>query len=152
METNDTLSSCSDLEEKEIQKLQMQANIFRENSLNKLNALKTTTQILERQTITHCPFLEMQLNVETLHEMDSKSALSVIKVQFDKFLHSDVLKPLDPYSSSASFDREVRENFKDYTKMEAQTFKETIIQNMNSIEQCMVERASHEQELKITLK
>ncbi|GJS42267.1 hypothetical protein Tco_0567310 [Tanacetum coccineum] len=29
---------------------------------------------------------------------------------------------------------------------------ETIIQNMNSIEQCIIERASHEQELKMTLK
>ncbi|GKF96627.1 hypothetical protein Tco_0292448, partial [Tanacetum coccineum] len=48
--------------------------------------------------------------------------------------------------------REVRENFQDYTKMTAQTFKETIIQNMNSIEQCITERASHEQELKMTLK
>ncbi|GJU89129.1 hypothetical protein Tco_1301552 [Tanacetum coccineum] len=36
--------------------------------------------------------------------------------------------------------------------MTAQTFKETIIQNMNSIEQCIVERASHEQELKMTMK
>ncbi|GJZ01575.1 hypothetical protein Tco_0519536 [Tanacetum coccineum] len=96
--------------------------------------------------------LEKQLNNEILHEKDSKSALSVIKVQFDKFLHSDVLKPFDPYSSSASYDREVRKNFKDYTQMEAQTFKETIIQNMNSIEQCIVERASHEQELQNGLK
>ncbi|GKC91141.1 hypothetical protein Tco_1151790 [Tanacetum coccineum] len=87
-----------------------------------------------------------------LHEKDSKSALSVVKVQFDKFIHSDVLKPIDPYSSSVSYDREVRKNFKDYTQMEAQTFKETIIQHMNSIEQCMVERASHEQELQNGLK
>ncbi|GJT74296.1 hypothetical protein Tco_1041021 [Tanacetum coccineum] len=36
--------------------------------------------------------------------------------------------------------------------MTAETFKETIIQNMNSIEQCIIERASHEQELKMTLK
>ncbi|GJU43230.1 retrovirus-related pol polyprotein from transposon TNT 1-94 [Tanacetum coccineum] len=42
--------------------------------------------------------------------------------------------------------------FNAYTTMEAQTFKETIIQNMDSIAQCMVERASHEQELKMTLK
>ncbi|GKC74323.1 hypothetical protein Tco_1120206 [Tanacetum coccineum] len=50
--------------------------------------------------------LEKQLNNEILHEKDSKSALSVIKVQFDKFIHSDVLKPIDPYSSSTSYDRE----------------------------------------------
>ncbi|GKD21692.1 hypothetical protein Tco_1223395 [Tanacetum coccineum] len=96
--------------------------------------------------------LETLLNAETLHEMDSKSALSVIKVQFERFINSDLLKPLDIYSRSFSSDREVIETFRDYTKMTAQTFKETIIQNMNSIEQCIIERASHEQELKMTLK
>ncbi|GKB57102.1 hypothetical protein Tco_0913288 [Tanacetum coccineum] len=146
MGTKNTSSSGSVLEEPEIQKLQMQAKIFKENSLNKLNALKSTTQLLERQSILyqqafaqlfgdsvrtfkfqlsqHMNNLETLLNAETLHEMDSKSALN----------------------------REVRENFRDYTKMTAQTFKETIIQNMNSIEQCIIERASHEQKLKMTLK
>ncbi|GJS85045.1 hypothetical protein Tco_0751586 [Tanacetum coccineum] len=178
MGTKVTSSSGSVLEEPEIQKLQMQAKIFKENSLNKLNALKSTTQLLERQTFSGCLLyqqafaqlfgdsvrtfkfqlsqhmnnLETLLNAETLHEMDSKSALSVIKVQFERFINSDLLKPLDIYSRSFSSDREVRENFRDYTKMTAQTFKETIIQNMNSIEQCIIERASHEQELKMTLK
>ncbi|GKA01749.1 hypothetical protein Tco_0674414 [Tanacetum coccineum] len=177
METKDTLSSCSDLDEQEIQQLQKQAKILKEKSLNKFNALKTTTQRLERQTFTYCSSfqqafahlfhtdirtfkyelsqnmnnLEKQLNNEILHEKDSKSAISVIKVQFDKFIHYDVLKPFDPYSSSASY-REVRKNFKDYTQMEAQTFKETIIQHMNSIEQCIVKRTSHEQELQNGLK
>ncbi|GJY39133.1 hypothetical protein Tco_0425497 [Tanacetum coccineum] len=96
--------------------------------------------------------LETLLNAETLHEMDSKSALSVIKLQFERFINSDLLKPLDIYSRSFSSDREVKEIFRDYTTMTAQTFKETIIQNMNSIEQCIIERASHEQELKMTLK
>nr|GEU51382.1 hypothetical protein [Tanacetum cinerariifolium] len=36
--------------------------------------------------------------------------------------------------------------------MEAQTFKETIIQNIDSIEQCIVERARHEQEIQNRLK
>nr|GFD23442.1 hypothetical protein [Tanacetum cinerariifolium] len=67
---------------------------------------------------------------------DSKSALSVIKVQFDKFIHSEMLKSSN-YDSNA---REARQDFKDYTLMKAQTFKETIIQHMNFIEQCTVER------------
>ncbi|GJV86399.1 hypothetical protein Tco_1530337 [Tanacetum coccineum] len=179
MGTKVTSSSGSVLEEPEIQKLQMQAKIFKENSLNKLNELKSTTQLLERQTtFSGCPLyqqafaqlfgdgvrtfkfqlsqhmnnLETLLNAETLHEMDSKFALSVIKVQFERFINSDLLKPLDIYSRSFSSDREVKEIFRDYTTMTAQTFKETIIQNMNSIEQCIIERASHEQELKMTLK
>ncbi|GKA34670.1 hypothetical protein Tco_0721099 [Tanacetum coccineum] len=174
MGTKVTSSSGSVLEEPEIQKLQMQAKIFKENSLNKLNALKSTTQLLEQQSILyqqafaqlfgdslrtfkfqlsqHMNNLETLLNAETLHEMDSKSALSVIKVQFERFINSDLLKPLDIYSRSFSSDREVKEIFRDYTTMTAHTFKETIIQNMNSIEQCIIERACHEQELKMTLK
>ncbi|GJR66270.1 hypothetical protein Tco_0012335 [Tanacetum coccineum] len=46
MKTKDTLSSCSDLDEQEIQQLQKQAKILKDNSLNKLNALKTTIQHL----------------------------------------------------------------------------------------------------------
>ncbi|GJU16433.1 hypothetical protein Tco_1144399 [Tanacetum coccineum] len=53
MGTKVTSSSGSVLEEPEIQKLQMQAKIFKENSLNKLNALKSTTQLLERQSILY---------------------------------------------------------------------------------------------------
>ncbi|GJU31893.1 hypothetical protein Tco_1175482 [Tanacetum coccineum] len=52
MGTKVTSSSGSVLEEPEIQKLQMQAKIFKENSLNKWNALKSTTQLLERQTFS----------------------------------------------------------------------------------------------------
>ncbi|GJX94565.1 retrovirus-related pol polyprotein from transposon TNT 1-94, partial [Tanacetum coccineum] len=65
------------------------------------------------QLSQHMNNLETQLNAETLHEMDSKSALSVIKLKLSR---------------------------------------ETKHPNMNSIEQCIVERASHEQELKMTLK
>ncbi|GJY13146.1 hypothetical protein Tco_0382455 [Tanacetum coccineum] len=92
--------------------------------------------------------LEKQLNNEILHEKDSKSALSVIKVQFDKFIHSEMLKS----SNYDSNDREARQDFKDYTQIEAQSFKDLIIQHMESIDQCIVERASHEQELQNGLK
>ncbi|GKC62135.1 hypothetical protein Tco_1089733, partial [Tanacetum coccineum] len=153
--------------EQEIQQLQKQAKILKENSLNKFNAIKTTTQRLERQTFTNFPLfqrafshlfytdvrtfkyelfqnmnnLEKQLNNEILHEKDSKSALSVIKVQFEKFIHSEMLKSSN-YDSNV---REARLDFKDYTQMEAQSFKDLIIQHMESIEQFIVERSHHEQ-------
>ncbi|GKA21222.1 hypothetical protein Tco_0701211 [Tanacetum coccineum] len=174
MEMKDTLSSCSDLDEQEIQQLQKQAKILKENSLNKLNALKTTIQHLsssnssmyyEFREAFHRLFnadvgtfkdvlsrnmqnLERQLNKETLHEKDSNSGLSMIKVQFDNFIHSRVLE-LSNFDSHAL---EITQDFKAYTNMEAQTFKETIIQKMDSIEQCIVERARHEQELQTRLK
>nr|GEV60286.1 retrovirus-related Pol polyprotein from transposon TNT 1-94 [Tanacetum cinerariifolium] len=58
METKDTLSSYLDLDEQEIQQLQMQAKILKENSRDKFNALKTTTQRLERQTFTNCSLFQ----------------------------------------------------------------------------------------------
>ncbi|GJW52932.1 hypothetical protein Tco_0097017, partial [Tanacetum coccineum] len=157
-----------------MQQLQKQAKILKENPLNKFNALKTTTQRLERQTFTNCPLfqrtfshlfhtdvrtfkyelsqnmnnLEKQLNNEILHEKDSKSALSVIKVHFDKFIHSKMLKSSN-YDSDA---REARQDFKNYTQIKAQSFKDLIIQHMESIEQCIVERARHEQEIHNRLK
>ncbi|GJT80606.1 hypothetical protein Tco_1054948 [Tanacetum coccineum] len=105
METKNTSSSGSDLEEPEIQKLQMQAKNLKENSLNKLNALKTTIQHLsssnhsmyyEFREAFHRLFdaneglfrsvlsrnmqnLEMQFSNETLHEKDSNSELRAIK-------------------------------------------------------------------------
>ncbi|GJV86976.1 hypothetical protein Tco_1530914 [Tanacetum coccineum] len=131
METKNTSSSGSVLEEPEIQKLQMQAKIFKENSLNKLNAFKSTTQLLEKESILyqkafaqlfgdsvrtfkfqlsqHMNNLEILLNADTLHKMDSKSALSVIKVQFERFINSDLLKPLDIYSRSFSSDQEIQQ-------------------------------------------
>ncbi|GJT65802.1 integrase, catalytic region, zinc finger, CCHC-type containing protein [Tanacetum coccineum] len=174
METKNTSSSGSVLEEPEIQKLQMQAKKLKENSLNKLNALKTTIQHLsssnhsmyyEFREAFHRLFdaneglfrsvlsrnmqnLEMQFSNETLHEKDSNSELRAIKGQFEHFIHSKMFE-LSKYNTNA---REILQDFNAYTTMEAQTFKETIIQNMDSIAKCMVERASHEQELKMTLK
>nr|GEV31984.1 reverse transcriptase [Tanacetum cinerariifolium] len=47
---------------------------------------------------------------------------------------------------------ETRRDFKEFTQMEPQTLKDAITQNMDSIEKCLVERASHEQELQNGLK
>ncbi|GKA08254.1 hypothetical protein Tco_0687585 [Tanacetum coccineum] len=90
----------------------------------------------------------MQFSNETLHEKDSNYELHAIKGQFEHFIHSKMFE-LSKYNTNA---REILQDFNAYTTMEAQTFKETIIQNMDSIAQCMVESVSHEQELKMTLK
>nr|GEX13056.1 hypothetical protein [Tanacetum cinerariifolium] len=73
--------------------------------------------------------LERKLNKETLHKKDSNSDLSVIKVQFDHFIHSKVLER----SKNNSHALEITHDFKAYTNMEAQTFKETIIQNIRIV-------------------
>nr|GEV08558.1 hypothetical protein [Tanacetum cinerariifolium] len=161
-------------EEQAIQQLQMQANILKQNSMNKFTALKTTTQHLERKNFTYCPLfqralshlfytdvitfkyelsqnmnnLEKELNNEILHEKDSKSALSVIKVQFARFIYLKMLKSSN-YDSDA---QEARHDFKDYTQIKAQSFKDLIIQRMKSINQCIVERERHEKEIQNRLK
>nr|GEV09075.1 hypothetical protein [Tanacetum cinerariifolium] len=43
-------------------------------------------------------------------------------------------------SNYNSYDLETRQDFKEDTQIEPQTFKEAIIQNMDTIEQCIVER------------
>ncbi|GJV76158.1 hypothetical protein Tco_1507742 [Tanacetum coccineum] len=118
MEKKYTLSSCLDSEEQEIQRMRKQTKILKESSMNKFNALKTTTQHLERKTFPNCLLfqqefprlfgtdvktfkyelkhnmenLETQLNKETLHEKDSKKVLGMLKTQFQKFFHSKLLK------------------------------------------------------------
>ncbi|GJS55382.1 hypothetical protein Tco_0628744 [Tanacetum coccineum] len=92
--------------------------------------------------------LETQLNKETLHEKDSKSTIRMINTRFQKFIHLEVLK-----TSNFEYEaREAREDFKNYTHMEAHSLKEILIQNMDSVEKCIVERALHEQEIQKRLK
>ncbi|GJU47794.1 hypothetical protein Tco_1217349 [Tanacetum coccineum] len=79
--------------------------------------------------------LETLLNAETLHEMDSKSALSVIKAQFERFINSDLLKPLDFYSRSFSSDREKSQSHEQELKMTLKKLSERQLQ----IQQCKVQ-------------
>ncbi|GJS24467.1 hypothetical protein Tco_0453099 [Tanacetum coccineum] len=125
MEMKDTLSSCSDSEEQEIQLLQIQAKVLKANSMNKHNALKTTIQRLSNHdfpmTFTfkqafkrlfgedertfkfkldnNMKNLKTQLNKETLQEKNSKSTIRVINAQFQKFIHSEVLNSGDKDNS-----------------------------------------------------
>ncbi|GKC04241.1 hypothetical protein Tco_0995851 [Tanacetum coccineum] len=139
-----------------MQQLQKKAKILKENSLNKFNALKTTTQRLERQTFTNFPLfqrgfshlfhtdvrtfkyelfqnmnnLEKQLNNEILHEKDSKSALSVIKVQFEMFIHSEMLK-------SSNYDSNAREARLNERKLQIQ---ECMVQKVNASDASLGEK------------
>ncbi|GKD56717.1 hypothetical protein Tco_1290104 [Tanacetum coccineum] len=64
------------------------------------------------------------------------------------YIHSELLKTSN-YEHDA---REAREEFKQYTHMKVQSFKDLIVQNMNSIEKFIVERALHDQEIQNRLK
>ncbi|GJV64911.1 hypothetical protein Tco_1475739 [Tanacetum coccineum] len=65
--------------------------------------------------------LEKQLNNEMLYEKDFKSALSVIKVQFDKFIHAEMLK--------ARHEQEIQKRLKRLNEGKLQ------------IQECMVQKA-----------
>ncbi|GKB28406.1 hypothetical protein Tco_0867807, partial [Tanacetum coccineum] len=148
METKDTLSSCSALDEQEIQQLQKQANNLKEISMNKLNALKTTTQRLERHTFTHSLLVERAfLRLFSNDVRTFKYELSQNMNNLEKKLNNEILHEKDSKSALIA-----RQDFKDYTQMEAKSFKDLIIQHMESIEQCIVERARHEQEIHNRLK
>ncbi|GKE15413.1 hypothetical protein Tco_1422990 [Tanacetum coccineum] len=92
--------------------------------------------------------LQKQFSKETPHEKNSNFELRAIKWQFDHFIHSNMFE-LSKYNTNA---RDIIQDFNAYTTMEVQTFKETIIQNMDSIAQCIVESTRHEQELQKRLK
>ncbi|GJY41031.1 protein DGS1, mitochondrial [Tanacetum coccineum] len=102
--------------------MQKQARIMKECCMNSFKAQKTIFQLLSKLDLCgsnidhgfkrilirlfgeeHSTFkdtifhnmdnLDKQLNKETLHEKDSKSILSVLTTQFEKFFHLELLKP-----------------------------------------------------------
>ncbi|GKB13466.1 hypothetical protein Tco_0847389 [Tanacetum coccineum] len=137
--------------------------------MNSLKALKTNTQRLSPKDFSGCPLfkrafhrifgedditftyefrqnmnnLETQLNKENLPKIDSKNSLRMLTPPFQKFFHLELLNTSN-YECDA---REARKYFKDYTRMEAQIFKDLILQDMESIEKCINERALCEQEI-----
>ncbi|GKB20552.1 hypothetical protein Tco_0854475 [Tanacetum coccineum] len=148
METKDTFFSCSDLDEQDIQQLQKQAKILKENSLNKLNALKTTIQhLLSSNSSMYYEFKDAFHRLFDANKRTFKSVLSQNMQNLERQLNKETL-----HEKNSNSDLKITQDFKAYTNMESQTFKETIIQNMDSNEQCIVERARHEQELQNRLK
>ncbi|GJU41915.1 hypothetical protein Tco_1194872 [Tanacetum coccineum] len=105
MGTKITSSSGSVLEEPEIQKLQMQAKIFKENSLNKLNALKSTTQLLERQSIlfNRQRFQEVQSSVTSSGDETSSGIVSDEEIDKQKLeAHSSYMAKIQEVSPDES--------------------------------------------------
>ncbi|GJU45673.1 hypothetical protein Tco_1202939 [Tanacetum coccineum] len=85
METKDTLSSCPGSEEQEMQRMQKQAKSMKQSCISfqyvfgrlcgeEFNTFKSTLS-------NNMDNIDKQLNKEILHKKDSKSALSVIKIQ-----------------------------------------------------------------------
>ncbi|GKE30542.1 hypothetical protein Tco_1445926 [Tanacetum coccineum] len=113
METKDTLSSCTDSEEMEMQRLQKKASIMKGSFLNGLSALKSHLTLL------------LKKDVPDINASECELAFSHI---FD-----------GTYS---------RKDFKAYTRMEPQVFKEIILANFDFIQKYMIESKLHNKEIK----
>ncbi|GJX53750.1 hypothetical protein Tco_0282119 [Tanacetum coccineum] len=157
MEPKDTLSSCSYSGEQDMQQMLKRAKILKGCCLNGLSALKSNfTRNLE-QGITKSEFesafshifgedvdkftrtfsqnmdtLEQQLTKKTILEFNCQNAFRVLKTQFEKFCTSVLIKP------SSLDGMYARKDFHAYTGMEPQLFKETIIKNIDFIEDYML--------------
>ncbi|GJS74949.1 hypothetical protein Tco_0724830 [Tanacetum coccineum] len=170
METKDTLSSCTDSEEMEMQRLQKKASIMKGSFLNGLSALKSHLTLLSKKDVpdinaSECELafshifgedvhtftrmfsqnmatLETQLTNETLHESNCKTAFGVLKTPFDKNYTLVLIR------SSNSDGTYSRKDFKAYTRMEPQVFKEIILANFDFIQKYMIESKLHNKEIK----
>ncbi|GJS59565.1 hypothetical protein Tco_0654349 [Tanacetum coccineum] len=127
MEMKDTLSSCLDLDEQEMQQMLKRAKILKDSCLNGLSALKSNFTRKLEQGITKSEFerafshifgedvdtftrtfsqnmdtLEQQLIKETILESNCQDAFGLLKTQFEKIFTSVRIKPLSLDVSDAS--------------------------------------------------
>ncbi|GJY84241.1 hypothetical protein Tco_0497617 [Tanacetum coccineum] len=165
METKDTLSSCSNSEEQQMQQIQDKAKescmvTFRQlHSHLKLlsnNDLKGTRteygfkrafatlfgQDVENFTGTmflNMDQLEKQLDKEEFQEIGSMAAFKVLETQFQMFIKSRIYLD-DEYVVMT------RNYFLQYTQLEILEFHDTLIQHMESVKKSIDERAHHKRE------
>ncbi|GKD30044.1 hypothetical protein Tco_1240822 [Tanacetum coccineum] len=148
MEPKDTLSSCSDSDEQDMQQMLKRAKILKYSCLNGPSALKSNFTRKHVQGITKSEFerafshifgedvdiftntfsqnmdtLEQQLTKETIFESNCQNSFRVLKTQFEKIFISVLIKP-------SSLDE----------------FRDTLIHHIESVKKSIDERAHHKRE------
>ncbi|GJV64809.1 hypothetical protein Tco_1475637 [Tanacetum coccineum] len=165
METKDTLSSCSNSEEQQMQQIQDKAKkscmvSFRQLhshlkllSNNDLKGTRTESGFKRAfatlfgqdiETFTGTMFLnvdqlEKQLDKEEFQEIGSMASFKVLETQFQMFIKSRMY--LDD-----EFVVMTRNYFLQYTQLAIPEFRDTLIQHMESVKKSIDERAKHKQE------
>ncbi|GJZ50520.1 gag-pol polyprotein [Tanacetum coccineum] len=165
MKTKDTLSSCSNSEEQQMQQIQDKAKkscmvFFRLLhshlkllSNNDLKGTRTKRGFkrafakLFRQddeTFTSTMFLnfdqlEKQLDKEEFQEIGSMAAGRVLASQFHKFIKSSFSLDDDDGIMTCKY-------FLAYTQLKVQQFRDTLIQHMESVKKSIDKRALHKRE------
>ncbi|GJR68468.1 hypothetical protein Tco_0014533 [Tanacetum coccineum] len=165
METKDTLSSCSNSEEQQMQQIQDKAKESCMVSFRRLHShLKLLSNNELKGTRTECGFkrafatlfgqnvetftgkmflnmdqLEKQLDNEEFQEIGSMVAFKVLETQFQMFIKSRIYLD-DEYVVMT------RNYFLQYTQLEILEFRDTLIQHMKSVKKSIGERAQHKRE------
>ncbi|GKA07385.1 hypothetical protein Tco_0686609 [Tanacetum coccineum] len=168
METKDTLTSCSNSEEQQMQQIQDKAKkscmvSFRQLhshlkllSNNDLKGTRTESGFKRAfatlfgqdiETFTGTMFLnvdqlENQLDKEEFQEIGSMAAFKVLETQFQMFIKSQMYMD-DEYVVMT------RNYFLQYTQLEIPEFRDTLIQHMESVKKSIDERALHKREYDI---
>ncbi|GJX53944.1 hypothetical protein Tco_0282313 [Tanacetum coccineum] len=165
METKDTLSSCSNLKEHQMQPIQDKAkkscmvsfrqlhSLLKLLSHDKLKGTRTESGFKRAfatlfgqdvETFTGTMFLymdqlEKQLDKEEFQEIGSMAAFKVLETQFQMFIKSRMY--LDD-----EFVVMTRNYFLQYTQLAIPEFRDTLIQHMESVKKSIDERAKHKEE------
>ncbi|GKC25780.1 hypothetical protein Tco_1027930 [Tanacetum coccineum] len=165
METKDTLSSCSNSEEQQMQQIQDKAKKSCMVSFRLLHShLKLLSNNDLKGTRTECGFkrafatlfgqdvetftgtmflnmdqLEKQLDKEEFQEIGSMAAFKVLETQFQMFIKSQIYLD-DEYVIMT------RKYFLEYTQLEIREFHDTLIIYMEYVKKSIDKRALHKRD------
>ncbi|GJV48367.1 hypothetical protein Tco_1438579 [Tanacetum coccineum] len=165
MEKKDTLSSCSESEEQQMQLIQDKSKESCMVSFQRLhshlkcllnNDLKgsrtedgfkrafTTLFCQDLETFTGTMFLNMdqlekQLDNKEFQEIGSMASFKVLETQFQMFINSQIYLN-DEYIVMT------RNYFLEYTRLDIPEFRDTLIQNMDYVKKSIEKRALHKME------
>ncbi|GJV73081.1 hypothetical protein Tco_1493076 [Tanacetum coccineum] len=132
-EQNDTVSSCS------TSKVQEKTQLSKERCMKSLRAIQSqfkfltdtlqdfgTMPIFKRTFAQDLDLLEQHLTKEIISQTDCKTILTKLRTTFEN-----------------AFNSEFKERMQKYTRFDAQSFKDTMICNMDSIGKYMLEIILH---------
>ncbi|GJS17229.1 hypothetical protein Tco_0411701 [Tanacetum coccineum] len=132
---NDTVSSCS------TSKVQEKTQLSKERCMKSLRAIQSqfkfltytlqdfgTMPIFKRTFAQDLDLLEHHLTKEIISQTDCKTILTKLKTTFENASNS-----------------ELKERMQKYTRFDAQSFKDAMMCNMDSIEKYMLEIILHQQ-------
>ncbi|GKE96627.1 hypothetical protein Tco_1581482, partial [Tanacetum coccineum] len=132
METKDTLSSCSNSEEQQMQEIQDKAKI--------------SFMVSFRQLYSYLKLLSNNDLKGTELSVDSNEHLRHSLVKITRDTVSDVHQVMDQMYMDDEYVVMTRNYFLQYTQLEIPEFCDTLIQHMESVKKSIDERAKHKRE------